>query len=422
MITENSNYQSRRLKVLMVAAAVHPDKGSEPGIGWGWILALSKYHDLWVITGEREGNREAIQREMNRVPTLRDRINFFFIPRPNGPWLERVWPLYYYRLYRLWHKEALDVARGLVEKNDFDIAHQLNMSGYREPGYLWKLDLPFVWGPVGGTANVPLRFAKILGVKEFCYHLAKVSINNLQIRFHPRVKIALRRAKGFVTSTGDTQKAFMDKLKRESIMINDNGPFSEKFATSITITHKSDSAFRISWSGLHISRKALPILLHALKLIRDKIHFHLDVIGDGPLSLKWKKIAESLELSDKISWHGWIERPRALNIIAQSDLFAFPSLHESTPTVVMEALSLGVPVICLDHCGQADVIDSECGIKIPITNLKLVTQAFAREIHRLYQDRSELKRLSEAAQKRVKLFSWDSKAEKMSQIYKSVII
>lgn len=406
----------------MVAAAVHPDKGSEPGLGWGWVTALADYHDLWVITGEREGNREAIERELTRCPILQSRLHFFFVSRPDGPWLEKVWPPYYYKLYRLWHLEAIRIARNLVSEVTFDITHQLNMTGFREPGYLWTLDLPFVWGPVGGAVNLPLRFARILGAKEFFYHLAKVTLNNLQLKYHSRVRSTLRRTNAFITSNSDTRDAFLRVHGKRSVVIQDTGPIPNEFVSRIITSKKQTSILRISWSGLHISRKALPIVLYALARIKCKVPFHLDVLGDGPMSLRWKKLASRLELQNFLTWHGWLDKQNALSIIAQSDLFAFPSLHEGTPTVVMEALSLGVPVICLDHCGQADVVNSECGIKIPIANLESVIHSFAESILYLSKNERIIQRLSEGALKRIVEFSWDSKAKKMDQLYRTAII
>jgi len=421
MSSTDFRYSHRRLKVLIVAAAVHPNKGSEPGLGWGWIVALSKYHDLWIITGEREGNRDAIEREFKQQPELRSHLEFNFIPRPDGPWLERIWPPYYYRLYRLWHLEALRVAQKLTSEISFDLAHQLNMTGFREPGFLWTLDLPFVWGPVGGTVNVPLRFARMLGVREFLYHLVKVTINNLQLRYHPRVRSALQRADAFITSNSDTQEAFRRVHKKGSIVIQDTGPISEKLIQSLDSSKEENSIFRISWSGLHISRKALPILLHALAQIQVQVQFHIDIIGDGPMSSRWKRLARKLGLADRVTWHGWLEKKQALAIIAQSNLFAFPSLHEGTPTVVMEALSLGVPVLCLDHCGQADVVDASCGIKIPLSSAKEVIDAFADAIIQLIRNPDELMQLSVGSGNRIKIFSWEQKARMMSDLYRMAI-
>jgi hypothetical protein len=223
---------TKRLKILIVAAAAHPEKGSEPGLGWGWVEALSKYHDLWVITGEREGNREAIARRFQEVSGLSERLNILY--KGDGPYIERIWPLLYYRYYRQWHQKAFQLAEKLNHEICFDLVHQLNMTGFREPGYLWQFNLPFVWGPVGGTANVPLRFASILGVSQFIYHLGKVTLNNLQLKYHRRVRKALKRADGFVTSTSDTRAAFLRVLVK-STMINDNGPLD----ISLRISPKS---------------------------------------------------------------------------------------------------------------------------------------------------------------------------------------
>ena len=417
---------NKRLKVLAVAAAAHPEKGSEPGLGWGWVEVLSKYHDLWVITGEREGNREAIEKRFDQVPDLRERLKVHFIPRPDGPSIERIIPLLYYRRYRKWHQSANHLAVDLHRNVHFDLVHQLNMTGYREPGYLWKIDLPFVWGPVGGTANVPLRFASILGPRAFLYHLIKVAVNNLQLRFHKRVHKALRRTDAFVTSTSDTQFVFRRVLGKESTVINDNGP---PLVNGYNITHQaqtnnylSDGPIRLSWSGLHISRKALPIILRALSNFNNNdFLWHLDIIGAGPMTRKWQQLSIELGVDDRCTWHGWVTKETSVRIIANSDIFLFPSLHESTPAVIFEALSHGVPVICIDHCGQSDVITEECGIKIPVTSCQQVITRFAQAIQHLAINPQERKRLAKGTLNRVREFSWDRKAQAMVEVYENAI-
>ena len=407
--------------MLVVAAAAHPEKGSEPGLGWGWVEALSTYHDLWVISGEREGNRKAIERRFDELPGLRERLKVHFIPRPDGPRIERVIPLLYYRRYRKWHQTAYQLAAELHRGVHFDLVHQLNMTGYREPGYLWKFDLPFVWGPVGGTANVPLRFASILGPREFLYHAAKVTTNNLQLRFHRRVRRALMKAAGFVTSTSDTRAAFLRIHHKDSVVLADTGPpLQPKFLHTDHDKASSDE-LRLSWSGLHISRKALPLLLCAVAKLPKDTKWHLDIIGDGPMTFAWKKLTRKLGIEAQCTWHGWLNRDEANRIVSQSDIFVFPSLHEGMPTVVMEALSMGVPVICLDHCGQADAVTAECGIKIPVTTPQTVIKDLSDAISYLAVNRAELIRLSKEAQRRILAFSWEHKAQSMVRVYETAI-
>ena len=62
------------------------------------------------------------------------------------------------------------------------------------------------------------------------------------------------------------------------------------------------------------------------------------------------------------------------------------SLRDLTSTVTVEGLALGLPVVCLDHCGFADVVDETCGIKVPVTTPARVVSGLATAIHRLAQD------------------------------------
>ena len=58
-----------------------------------------------------------------------------------------------------------------------------------------------------------------------------------------------------------------------------------------------------------------------------------------------------------------------------ADIALITSLRELTSTVI-ESLSLGLPVVCLDHCGFSDVIDESCGIKVPVTNFSKIQTTY----------------------------------------------
>ncbi len=72
----------------------------------------------------------------------------------------------YYTGYAAWQRAAYRAALDLHRDRPFDLAHQLNITGYREPGYLWKLPIPFVWGPVGGAADIPPGFFPIMSARR----------------------------------------------------------------------------------------------------------------------------------------------------------------------------------------------------------------------------------------------------------------
>ncbi len=192
-LSECAGVSGDRLKVLVSVHACGPGLGSEPGLGWGWVQALSQYHDLWVIT-EKDRFQASTQAELARHPQLRQRLHFQYLRKVRKPRLQRICPPLYYRLYRAWQFEAMKLATKLHREVGFDLVHQLNFTGYWEPGYLWQLPLPFVWGPTGGFHQLPWRFLPSLGVRGGSYHLVKNVVNAAHLRFAPRPRAAARRA------------------------------------------------------------------------------------------------------------------------------------------------------------------------------------------------------------------------------------
>ena len=66
------------------------------------------------------------------------------------------------------------------KKNNFEIVHQFNSLSFREPGYLYKADVPLFWGPVSGLDNMPFSFL----VKFPFTMVIKNLIRNISNDFH----------------------------------------------------------------------------------------------------------------------------------------------------------------------------------------------------------------------------------------------
>ena len=81
---------NRRFKVLVSAYRCSPYHGSEAGVGWGWINAIAKYHDVWVITAEF--HRKDIESEFINSPDNFNHLRFHYVPtkfwhyRPSKFW------------------------------------------------------------------------------------------------------------------------------------------------------------------------------------------------------------------------------------------------------------------------------------------------------------------------------------------------
>ena len=66
-----------------------------------------------------------------------------------------IWPI----LLKEWNKSAYKKAINLNNINKYDLVHQASPGGFKNPGYLWKLNVPSYWGPVYGVYNLNLKMA-----------------------------------------------------------------------------------------------------------------------------------------------------------------------------------------------------------------------------------------------------------------------
>ncbi len=135
-----------------MAYAVSPYRGSEYSVAWNYVTNMSRDNDLTILYGisdEHMGDNQSMEKWLseNSLPHAR----FVFV-RPNRwanalNWLNRHDTLVYtfYFAYAVWHKCAYRMAKQLMKEEHFDLVHMVGMIGYREPGYLWKLGLPYIW-------------------------------------------------------------------------------------------------------------------------------------------------------------------------------------------------------------------------------------------------------------------------------------
>ncbi|HZY73980.1 MAG TPA: glycosyltransferase, partial [Edaphobacter sp.] len=178
-----------------------------------------------------------------------------------------------------------------------------------------------------------------------------------------------------------------------------------------------DAPLVLSWSGAHLPGKALPLLLSALSTLSSGIDWRLEILGDGPCRHRWQMLAHHLGIQPRCRWHGWQTRSAALDLMRASHLFVITSLKDLTATVSLEALSLGVPVICLDHCGFADLVTPDCGIKIPLGSARQIARGLAAAITALWTSEPRRRRLSIGALARSKQYSWSAKLNQLDRIY-----
>lgn len=102
--------------------------------------------------------------------------------------------------------------------------------------------------------------------------------------------------------------------------------------------------------------KDWPTLIRAFALLRARVSARLILLGEGPQRDELLSLAAALGVAADVSLPGWAENPYAY--IARADVVVHSSLLEGSPTVLIEALGLGVPVVATDCAsGVREILD-----------------------------------------------------------------
>lgn len=391
--------------------------GSEPGMAWNWCIHLAKYCELHIISeGEFRDKIELI------LPTLPQGGNMHFYYNPVSEevrkmcWNQGDWR--FYKHYEKWQKKTLEIAKQIISEHKIDILHQLNMIGFREPGYLWKIDnIPFVWGPVDAKEKFPVEYLEGADLKSNLFIRLKNTITIYQLRYSHKVKLAARKASFVVSASTESRNSFKKYFDLDSPLLNETGCYKQK--NEQNTKNKQKDTFDLLWVSKLDFRKQLPIAIKTIASLNIE-NIKLHIVGRG-ITDKYKELALQLNVSDNCIWHGEVSHHKVQELMQSADLLFFTSVAEGTPHVVLESIANNLPVICFDVCGQGDSVNESIGIKIPLTNPAQSVLDFADVIKNIYNNKSYLSQLSQNCKQRQNELSWDSKAKKMLELYKSAL-
>jgi spore coat protein SA len=185
---------------------------------------------------------------------------------------------------------------------------------------------------------------------------------------------------------------------------------------------KASSDFTLLFAGRLIPRKGVPVLLKAVKLVRERVSKPVKVwiaggSSQGGYSNRMRSLARSLGVDARFL--GTVAHRRIHRIYRQADVFICPSQkHEAFGLVNVEALSSGLPVIASDLGGIKEIVrHNRNGL---LVRHYREPEAFADAIVRLIQDESLVRQMKRQARADcVTRFSWSATAKRLSRIYSS---
>jgi glycosyltransferase involved in cell wall biosynthesis len=404
--------------ILASAYAINPYKGSEDGMGWNFVMQIARFNRVIAIT--RCNNKQHIDRYMANNPNvLYKNIQFVYFDLPY--WM-RFWKkggrgamIYYW----MWQRAMPRFVE--KQKLNFDIVHNVNFHNDWTPSYLWKLDRPFVWGPIGHHSSIPTAFIKTHGLAAVVKDRATWLIKKLFWNFSRGLRSTVAHADHILCMNSSVALRLPLNGNKFSLMP------SVATEDHNSVIKREHDTFKIISVGRFVPLKGFDLtILSFAKFIRSipvnaRAACELIIIGDGPLKKNLTSLVQQESIESYVRFVPWIERKDLMELYKQSSVFLFPS-HEGAGMVVAEALSFGVPVICLDNDGPGEFINSSCGIGIPNVNREETIEKLSEAISKIYKDKPLAASMQLGARKRfVENFHWDRRGERLAAIYNSVL-
>lgn len=258
------------------------------------------------------------------------------------------------------------------------------------------------------------------------YHGADAGINTDK----PAHLAAMREVFRFATQIQARSNSLAEDLIRlgcppEKIHIQRTGiplnewPFAQR-------RPKINGDWKIIQTCRLIPKKGLDLTLKAFASIKKQYpRATLTIAGEGPLLAELQQLAQTLNISDAVTFAGFLQQDALRQLVQTAHLFLHPSRtaqdgnREGVPNSMLEAMATGCPVIATRHGGIPEAITHQhSGLLIPEND----HEALAESIHQLLSNPDESQRLAQNARTVIETtFNRDQNLALLEQTYLRLI-
>ena len=398
------------MKLLISAYACAPNHGSEHAVGWTWVTQAHRLgHQVWALAAPN--HERSIRKACEEHPELGG-IAWVFPKVPGWPLKPAVEPEWERTYNALWQVSAVKTAHRLHSKIGFDAIHHLTWGGVRAPTFLGLIKAPLIVGPLGGGETSPQSLRDRFHLKARLTEAIR-DLSNHTITFNPLVRYGLARAAAIFTKTPDTARILTPAMQRKCINFLEVGLEGPRLRRPERPPGPPRLLFAgrlLYWKGAHIAIQALA------ELTRVAPDAQLTIVGRGKEEARLRTAAVAQGVADNIHFVPWLPQEKLFELYRSHDLFVYPSLHDSSGNVVLEALSFGLPVVCLDLGGPARIVTPDAGAIVSTAGRDTgqVATAMAAEIARILGSPELLAQLSDDAVARAAQFTL---AARVAQFY-----
>jgi glycosyltransferase involved in cell wall biosynthesis len=418
---------TKPVRPLVIAEMANPEWVSVPLEGWSLSRALQETGGAHIVTQVR--NREAFLRAGMKEGDDFTAIDTEAVTRPiwrigqalrmgkGKGWTTvmafnaLVYP-YFERL--VWQRFGTAIMAG-----DYDLVHRVTPLSPTIASPIAarcaKVGVPFVWGPVNGGLPWPREFdAERRREREWLSYVRGA------YKALPGRGRTLQATSAIIAGSQHTLSEIPDIHREKCVYIPENGVDLSKFPRRAPRTLRSP--LRGVFIGRLVPYKCPDVLIESAAPLLSAGKMTLDFCGDGPMMDSLRSQAEALGVTERITFHGHVPHAALQNILAEADLFTFPSIREFGGAVVIEAMALGIVPLIVDYGGPGEHVTPETGFTVPIGSRQEIMAAFRARLEAIVDDPGQLPAMAEAGRARVEeRYDWMRKAMQVREVYDWVL-
>lgn len=403
------------MKLLYIAYSCDPYSGSEDKIGWNVPLESAKTNEVYVIT--KVEHRENIRKYMlgNNVKNIR--VYYIDIPYIYKKLFKGF--LYSGRL-NTWNRKAFPLAKKICKKEKIDLIHQITPIEFRSIGNYGHIkNTKFVCGPLGGGESLPLAL-KSYAKKHKVVELIRNMMNQLS-RLSYQVTNKEKYCDYMLFANEETRRFLLGNTRKKgNNVVMTEIAISEKDILEDSIDMKNINrkcVFLVA--GRLIYRKGHELLLDALEDIPDGYDFECRIVGDGP---EYNRILERCQgrLKNKVILVGNVGFNQMIDEYKKANVLVMPSLRETTGSVILEAMSKGIPVITINKFGAVNIVDNETGWLYDGKSKEEYIFNLKNCLMNCIVNSEEVIHKGQNAKKKIQNYTWKKKCRRYFELYQNI--
>jgi glycosyltransferase involved in cell wall biosynthesis len=229
----------------------------------------------------------------------------------------------------------------------------------------------------------------------------------------PLLKAIWRRAE-FRTVCSQELARLGQRVDSEArFIVIPNGVETERFKP---ISRPANAKVKLLFIGRLIPRKGFQRVIRALPKVREVVNkkFEIEVVGTGVARGELDEMAEKLGVSDLIKYVGTVPYEKLEASYQYADIFILTSLSEGMPSVILEAMGCGLPIIASDVGGNNElIVNDENGYLIKGDDI----DGLAKYMVKLIEDDELREKMGAKSRDKASAYDWSKIMEKYNKLY-----